>query len=408
MPMDWDAPHQVSRSLSLEISRAGDLVATSSISRPPQVIELDALPVLMAFAGGAPPRAVLAKLQADWEIDEGGFAALFEVLVKQAFLVPVGTSDAPVQVATLASAGFASLLTHQRLVADAVRVQTYQTAIFRHCAGRSVVEIGCGSGILSIFAAQAGARRVIAIEESEIAALAAEMFEANGVADRIELRRANSRDVEIDEPADLILHEILGTDPFVEALLPSILDARRRLLRPGGRLLPYRVEVGCFGIELEDRPYRDKRKVLAETAELSGLYGIDFTPFLHRLEGVRPQLLAPPMDLTPPFRPRILSEELRLLDLDLRDEALAADPQLGTVRLRIQQEGTLAGAVLFFRAHLDETLSLSTSPHAPPTTWGYDVRTFSRRLRVTPGMEISLRLSVENVLGRQRVSLDLE
>jgi SAM-dependent methyltransferase len=343
--MDWDAPHQVSRSLSLEISRAGELVATSSISRPPQVIELDALPVLMAFAGGAPPRAVLAKLQADWEIDEGGFAALFEVLVKQAFLVPVGTSDAPVQVATLASAGFASLLTHQRLVADAVRVQTYQTAIFRHCAGRSVVEIGCGSGILSIFAAQAGARRVIAIEESEIAALAEEMFEANGVADRI---------------------------------------------------------------ELEDRPYRDRSRVVAETAELPGLYGVDFTPFLRRLEEVRPQLLPPPMDLNPPFKPRILSEELRLLDLDLRDETLVADRQLGTVRLRVHQEGMLAGAVMFFRAHLDETLALSTSPHAPPTTWGYDVRTFSRRLRVTPEMEIPLRLSVENVLGRQRVSLDLE
>jgi protein arginine N-methyltransferase 1 len=394
--------------LSLEIARAGHLVATSSISRPPQVIELDALPVLMAFAGGAPPRAVLQKLQADWEIDEGGFATVFQTLVQQAFLVPVGTGDEPVQVAALASSGFASLLTHQRLVADAVRVQTYQAAIFRHCAGQSVVEIGCGSGILSVFAVQAGARRVVAIEESEIAALAEEMFAANGVADRVELRRANSRDVEIDEPADLIIHEILGTDPFVEALLPSILDARQRLLKPGGRLLPYRVEVACFGIELEDRPYRDKARVLAETRELPGLYGVDFTPFLRRLEGVRPQLLAPPIDLSPPFRPRILSEELRLLDLDLRDETLVADRQLGTVRLRIQQEGTLAGAVLFFRAHLDETLSLSTSPYAPPTSWGYDVRTFSRRLRVTPGMEIPLQLSVENVLGRQRVSLDLE
>lgn len=405
--MEWDVPYQVSRSFSMEIASAGHLIGTSSISRPPQEVALDALPVLLAFAGGATPRAVLRRLQEDWELDEDGLAEVVRVLLSHAFLVPVATGEEPLRVASLATGGFASLLTHQRLVADTVRVNAYRTAIYRHSAGKSVVEVGCGSGILSIFAAHAGAARVVAIEESEIAALAEEMFVANNCDDVVDLRRANSRDVELDEPVDLIIHEILGSDPFVEALLPSIADARRRFLRPGGRLLPYRIEVCCFGIELEDRPYRDKARVLAETRELPGLYAIDFKPFLQRLEGVRHQFLPPPVDLAPPFKPRILSEELCLLDIDLYDEALDLDQQLREVRLPILESGKLGGVVLFFRAHLDETLTLSTSPYGPPTTWGYDVRSFSRRVPVSPGMSIPLALGVENVLGRQRVSLEL-
>ncbi|HEX2224475.1 MAG TPA: 50S ribosomal protein L11 methyltransferase [Thermoanaerobaculia bacterium] len=401
--MDWDTPYQVSRPFSMEISRAGHLVGTSSISRPPQGIELDALPVLLAFADGATPRAVLRRLQEDWELDEDGLADVVEVLLSQAFLVPVARGEEP----ALASGGFASLLTHQRLVADTVRVQAYRTAILRHGAGKSVVEVGCGSGILSIFAAQAGAARVVAIEESEIAALAEEMFAANGCDGVVELRRANSRDVDLDEPADLIIHEILGSDPFVEALLPAIADARRRLLRPGGRLLPYRIEVCCLGVELEERTYRDRERVLAETREMQGLYGIDFAPFLERLQRVHHHLLPPPVDLNPPFKPRILTEELCLLDLDLYDEAPDLDHQLREVRLRIRESGKLGAVVLFFRAHLDEVVTLSTSPYGPLTSWGYDLRALARRVPVSAGMEVPLALAVENSLGRQRVSLDL-
>lgn len=405
--MEWDVPYQVSRSFNIEISRTGHLIGTSSISRPPQEVAVDAVPVLLAFAGGATPRAVLRRLQEDWELDEEGLAEVVRVLLSQAFLVPVATGEEPMKIASLATGGFASLLTHQRLVADTVRVQAYRTAIYRHSAGKSVAEVGCGSGILSIFAAHAGASRVVAIEESEIAALAEEMFAANGCGDVVDLRRANSRDVELDEPVDLIIHEILGSDPFVEALLPSIADARRRFLRPGGRLLPYRIEVCCFGIELDERPYRDRARVLAETGELPGLYGIDFTPMLDRLGKVSHQFLPPPVDLSAPFKPRILSSELCLLDLDLYDDGLDLDRQLREVRLPILESGKLGGVVLFFRAHLDETLTLSTSPYAPPTTWGYDVRAFARRVPVAAGMEIPLALGVENVLGRQRVSLEL-
>src|SRR6185436_13232368 len=115
------------------------------------------------------------------------FAVVVDSLLSQNLLTPISGD------AAAATRGFASPVEHFGMVRDTIRVSAYRRAIFRHCRDKNVVEIGCGSGILSIFAAKAGARRVIAIEESTIADLAAAMFEANGVADRIELRRANSR-----------------------------------------------------------------------------------------------------------------------------------------------------------------------------------------------------------------------
>ncbi|HET9228553.1 MAG TPA: 50S ribosomal protein L11 methyltransferase [Thermoanaerobaculia bacterium] len=403
--MDWDVPYVVSRSLTFEILRTGRFAATSSISRPAQEMELDALPVLMAFAAGATPREALVSLQAEWELDEEGFATVAAALIDQAFLVPAGQKSA----VSLAQEGFASVISHHHLLQDTVRVMAYQAAIARHSRGCSVVEVGCGSGILSIFAARAGARRVVAIEESEIAALAERMFQANGCDGIVELRRANSRDVELDEPADLLIHEILGTDPFSENLLPAIFDARERLLRPGGRLLPWRIQVLCIGIEAETRPHRDREYFLAEAAEAQRLYGVDMSPLVEILAAVDSRQLVPPFEDGDPriFKPKVLSEECLLRDVDLRTDGLDRAGEPSEALLRIQSPGTLGAIVVYFRAHLDEDIQLANAPFAPLTSWGRNVRLLSRPLAVAPGDEVRLRVELKSWRGRQMLDVDL-
>jgi hypothetical protein len=80
--MNWDVPYVVSDALVLRISASGAFVAgTHELSE-------DALPVLAAFAIPATPRAVLAKLQESWELDDAGFAALVDALEREQLLTP--------------------------------------------------------------------------------------------------------------------------------------------------------------------------------------------------------------------------------------------------------------------------------------------------------------------------------
>jgi protein arginine N-methyltransferase 1 len=403
--MDWSTLYAVSRSLALGISPSGRLMGSGSISDPPHEMDPEALPVLLAFASGATPRAVFTELQETYEVEEPGFEAAVGVMLEKGFLIPfeAGGREGDLH---LPSAGFGSVFSHLEMLRDTLRVMTYRRAIERQCAGKRVVEIGCGTGILSLFAAKAGAEKVIAIEESQISEVAAGMFAANGCSDRIELKIGNSRNVEVDPPADLIIHEILGVDPFDESILSVLADARRRLLKPGGKFLPARLEVCCLGVESEDRG--TPGRILAEARELVGLYGLDFDPFLQALKAVGPRRDRPLGTSDRNFPHRILSEECRLLDLDFHDEDLlerAGQPV--TVPLRIRAGGTLDAVALFFRAWFDEETCVTTSPAAPVTSWGWNLRRLVRSVQVEAGDEIPLAATTENRLDRQMFRVDL-
>ena len=402
--MNWDVSYTVSRSIVLQIGDGGELLAGNSVSRMPQALAQDGLPVLLAFAGGRTPAEVLLRLKDEWEIDDSDFTGVVDTLVAQNLLTPADGGDS-----ALAGAGFASPAQHFGMVRDTVRVSAYRRAIFRHCKDQLVAEIGCGSGILSVFAAKAGARRVIAIEESRIADLAAAMFEDNGVADRIELRRANSRDVSLDERADVIIHEVLGGDPFGENILPFIEDARERLLAPGGILIPSALDVFCVGFEVEDRPYLDRARANSVLEELEGAYGIGFGAFRRFIDDAQPEPFPRPLgDLgQTQFAPRVLTAETHMYRIDFAPgSSLAVEPR-NDLRLRAVRAGTLGGVVVYFRAHLDEETFLSTSPWAPRTSWGWNARALSRLVAVEPGQEIPIVSELRTIAGSQNLHVDL-
>ncbi|KAK8617474.1 hypothetical protein V6N13_080390 [Hibiscus sabdariffa] len=71
---------------------------------------------------------------------------------------------------------------------DRVRTDTYRAAIMEHQSfieGKVVMDVGCGTGILSIFCAQAGAKRVYAVDASDIALQAKEVVKANNLAENV-------------------------------------------------------------------------------------------------------------------------------------------------------------------------------------------------------------------------------
>ena len=146
--------------------------------------------------------------------------------------------------------------------------------------GDVVLDIGTGSGVLSVAAARAGARRVYAVEATDIAAVAARVFEVNGVQDRVTLLTGWSRQIELPEKADVLVAEIIGNEPFEEEILETTLDARQRLLKPGARLIPHALTLFARPVLLPEAEIRQRAYGRAAVERWHDLYGIDFQPLL--------------------------------------------------------------------------------------------------------------------------------
>src|SRR5579863_5247505 len=105
--------------------------------------------------------------------------------------------------------------------------------------GDVVVDVGSGAGFLSLLAARAGARRVYALESTKWADVAPHLSEINCLSDVIRFAaRGSSFDWTPPEPADVIVCETLGYVALDEGFRAIMADARDRMLRPGGRLVP--------------------------------------------------------------------------------------------------------------------------------------------------------------------------
>jgi protein arginine N-methyltransferase 3 len=133
---------------------------------------------------------------------------------------------------------------HAIMIQDRVRTSTYakfilaNPAIFRDAV---VMDVGCGTGILSLFAAKAGARQVLAIEASDIAEKARHIVKTNGLEDIITVIKGKVEEITLPEgieKVDIIVSEWMGYALLYESMLDSVLHARDRFLKPGGIMAP--------------------------------------------------------------------------------------------------------------------------------------------------------------------------
>ncbi len=96
----------------------------------------------------------------------------------------------------------------------------------------AVLDLGCGSGILSIAAVFLGARRVLALDtDPQATEVAVQNAAENGVAEAIEVRTGTIEEGAPDESFDLALANISGL--ALEGLAPALAS----VLKPGGRLI---------------------------------------------------------------------------------------------------------------------------------------------------------------------------
>ncbi|XP_071520008.1 protein arginine N-methyltransferase 6-like isoform X2 [Panulirus ornatus] len=141
-------------------------------------------------------------------------------------------------------ASYSDIELHRTMIEDSVRTNAYQQAIFQNTEedirGKVVADVGCGTGILSMFCAQAGAKKVYAIDASKIAVHAKQLIEANGFKDVITVLQGKAEEVELPEKVDMIVSEWMGYMMLYETMLPSVLYVRDKWLKPGGKMYPER------------------------------------------------------------------------------------------------------------------------------------------------------------------------
>lgn len=132
---------------------------------------------------------------------------------------------------------------HRHMLKDSVRTEGYRRAINAVVRpGDVVVDVGAGTGVMSIFAARAGARRVFAIESTPIARLARQIIEDNGLSDIISVIEADAATVSLPEPADVLVTECMGNFVYSDAML-GVLARCSSLLKPSGTICPRRITV---------------------------------------------------------------------------------------------------------------------------------------------------------------------
>jgi SAM-dependent methyltransferase len=147
---------------------------------------------------------------------------------------------------------------HRMYLRDGVRNAAYAAAIAHHVRpGSRVLDLGTGTGIWACVAAKAGAAKVVAVEFSDLADLARETVARNGLADVVDVVRADIRDIALARDFDVVIHELIGGLIWEEDMVELTAIAADRCLRPGGVLVPGEVRVWMCPWQLPgDRPRR--------------------------------------------------------------------------------------------------------------------------------------------------------
>lgn len=245
------------------------------------------------------------------------------------------------------------------MLADVVRNEAYRHALLRAVQpGDAVLDVGAGTGVLSLFAAAAGARRVYAVERARVA-----QIQAVRSVRAIEVIRADILRARLPEKVDVLVSEWMGAYGVDENLLLPTLIARDRWLAPGGLIVPGRVTAWLAPVEPAPGlvPVAGGRMWWARSTLATGL------------------LVAPGL-------------QMWTTDVTSVPAAQALLPARAALRFKAARDATVGGLVAWFSADLCG-ISLTNAPGAPPTHWGEFVFPLARPVQVDQGAEIAVRFA---------------
>uniref|UniRef100_A0A8C2ZIU2 Protein arginine N-methyltransferase 6 n=1 Tax=Cyclopterus lumpus TaxID=8103 RepID=A0A8C2ZIU2_CYCLU len=268
--------------------------------------------------------------------------------------------------------------------------------------GKVVLDVGAGTGVLSIFCVQAGARKVYAVEACSIAEQAVKIVRQNNMEDRIEVIRGTVETADLPEMVEVIVSEWMGYALLHESMLNSVLYARDKWLKPGGIILPSKAELYVSPIS---DPVVEDRLHFWYTAK--DQYGVDMSCMS---DFARRCIMNTDITVNSVTVEDVLSHPARFAELDLHTVTVEV---LRAVKGEFRCESFGSAAVNAFCVHFTVTfpcpdkpqgLVLSTSPFKPETHWKQAVLYLDAPTgAVKPSPSVASTCRVNNLITRRHI-----
>eukprot|EP00878_Enallax_costatus_P015964 GHUV01016737.1.p1 GENE.GHUV01016737.1~~GHUV01016737.1.p1 ORF type:complete len:324 (+),score=71.11 GHUV01016737.1:518-1489(+) len=290
---------------------------------------------------------------------------------------------------------------HEEMLKDTVRTRSYMNSILHNShmfKGKIVLDIGCGTSILSLFAAKAGAAHVYGIECSGIADQAKVIVEENGYSDKVTIIQGKVEEVELPvKEVDIIISEWMGYFLLYESMLDTVIYARDKWLKPDGIVLPDRCTLSMTAIE-------------------DGQYRADKIDFWDNVYGFNMRVIKelamtePLVDTVEPQQ--VCADNCVLQTFDIhkmkKDDATFSAP----FKIKCTRNEYVHALVGFFDVYFNachKPISFSTGPTARNTHWKQTVFYLEDTLTVCEGEVITGTLSCKpNVKNPRDLDITLE
>ncbi|MEZ5645282.1 MAG: class I SAM-dependent methyltransferase [Burkholderiaceae bacterium] len=271
------------------------------------------------------------------------------------------------------------------MIRDQHRMAAYTAALQRAISpGCVVLDIGAATGIFSFLACQFGAARVYAVEPDPSIEVARNCAKNIAGSDRITWIQDLSTKIELPEQVDVVVGDLHGVLPFFKGNITSLLDARKRHLKPGGKMIPFRDLLYAVPAHAPEEYVR------LEAPWMQNEYGLDFSSALPYVTNTWWRASAQ----------RVQAENLLGTPL-LWGEVLYATNDIAKIENVLDWEmsaaSVLHGFYVWFDGDLGNDIKYSNSPVLPALVYGRAFFPLERAVSVQPGDRVKSQLSVHLV-----------